>query len=157
TVDEPYDGVSDFELDLAGSKLYWIEQASTVPGASRIVRADMNGANVEPLVTYPIMEPAPRGLALDVLYCQRLFWILSGYSPDARAGHIHRSDLDGAKIEGLFRRRGPMLCTSEPTVAPDGHGCGGACATCAAFANPAQTDAGGDGIGDACPVPRCGV
>ena len=76
-------------LDGAGGKMYWTIAEF---GASAIQRADLNGANVEDLVTTELRLPA--GIALDTAG-DRMFWT------DWGSDTIHRADLDGSNVQTL--------------------------------------------------------
>ena len=72
----------------ANPLLYWTDF-----GSDRIQRADLDGANVENLVTRGL--DAPAGLALDVS-AGKMYWA------DSRTRKIQRADLDGANVENLI-------------------------------------------------------
>ncbi len=73
-------------LDAAGGKLYWTDN-----GSDRIQRSNLDGSQVEDLVTG---LRTPLGLALDAAG-GKLYWTDSG------ADRIQRADLDGSEIEDL--------------------------------------------------------
>ena len=77
-------------LDVAGGKMYWTIAGS---GASAIQRADLNGANVEDLVTTGLSLPG--GIALDMAG-GKMYWTDWGF-PNA----IYRADLDGSNVQTL--------------------------------------------------------
>ncbi|NIW77560.1 MAG: hypothetical protein GWN08_20320, partial [Gemmatimonadetes bacterium] len=83
------------ELDVAGGKMYWVDL-----GSGKIQRANLDGSNVEDLVTG---LPGPLSMALD-LSAGKIYW--ADYVSDA----IHRSNLDGSSVEdvvtGLFDPNG---------------------------------------------------
>lgn len=68
-------------------KIYWTEA-----GAGKIRRADLDGSNIQDLVTTGLTSPA--GIALD-LSAGKMYWADSG------AGKIQRADLDGSNVEDL--------------------------------------------------------
>ena len=72
----------------ANPLLYWTDF-----GSDRIQRADLDGANVEDLVTRGL--DAPVGLALDVS-AGKMYWA------DSRTRKIQRADLDGANVEDVI-------------------------------------------------------
>ena len=71
----------------AASKLYWSDW-----GTDKIHRADLNGSNVEDLVTTGLN--GPDGLSLD-LAGGKIYWA------DAGTNKIQRSNLDGSGVEDL--------------------------------------------------------
>ena len=76
----------DFDLDLKGRKIYWIEDGT------HINRADLDGSNIE-LVLDGLGVYAPRNLDLD-LEGHRLYWL--------ERGRLTRSNLDGSQVERDF-------------------------------------------------------
>ena len=84
-------------LDGNGGKMYWTNAGSVdvfgnkIPGTGAIQRANLDGSNIETLVTE---QEAPFGIALDVDGDQ-LYWT------DAGTGAIQRANLDGSNIETL--------------------------------------------------------
>ena len=70
-----------------GGKMYW-----TAEGPPRIQRADLDGSNVEDLVTTGL--DGPSGLALD-LAAGKMYWTDSG------TDRIQRANLDGSNVEVL--------------------------------------------------------
>ena len=93
-------------LDVAGGKMYW---TIAEPGASAIQRADLNGTNVEDLVTTELSLPG--GIALDVVG-GKMYWTDWGFLKDA----IYRADLDGSNVQTLV----PELDTNPWGIAVDG-------------------------------------
>ena len=76
-----------FALDKKGNKMYWTET-----GPERILRADLDGANVEALFTR--VQRTPVGLSLD-LVGSKMYWT------DWATKMIHRANLDGSNVEAL--------------------------------------------------------
>ena len=68
-------------------KMYW-----TAEGPARIQRADLDGSNVEDLVTTGLVNP--RGLALDAAG-GKMYWL------DRGTGKLQRANLDGSNVEDL--------------------------------------------------------
>ena len=73
----------------AASKLYWTDW-----GTDKIQRADLDGSNVEDLVSSAGLN-GPDGLALDMAG-GKMYWT------DAGTAKIQRSDLDGSNVEDLI-------------------------------------------------------
>ncbi|MDE0682597.1 MAG: DUF4955 domain-containing protein, partial [Candidatus Poribacteria bacterium] len=73
----------------ANSKIYWSDN-----GTDKIQRANIDGSNVEDLVTRPTLS-APVGIALDISG-GKMYWI------DETTDKIQRSNLDGSSIEDLI-------------------------------------------------------
>ncbi len=105
-------GFSDFvifardfgkEVSSPGStpKMYW-----TDVGTHKIQRADLDGSNIEDLITTGLIYP--EGIALD-LTGKKMYWT------DGGTDKIQRADLDGSNIEDLI----PTGLTSSPT-GPEG-------------------------------------
>ena len=78
-------------LDVSGGKIYWLSR-----GQNKIQRADLDGANVEDLITG--LSDDPLDLAVDVSG-GKVYWT-------HRYGqvYIRRADLDGANVEDLIIR-----------------------------------------------------
>ena len=105
-------GFSDFvifardfgkEVSSPGStpKMYW-----TDVGTHKIQRADLDGSNIEDLITTELIYP--EGIALD-LTGKKMYWT------DGGTDKIQRANLDGSNIEDLI----PTGLTSSPT-GPEG-------------------------------------
>ena len=77
-------------LDVAGGKMYWADE-----GANEILRANLDGSNIEILVSRGLDDP--HGIALDVAN-GKMYWT------DDSADRIQRANLDGSNIETLLRR-----------------------------------------------------
>jgi hypothetical protein len=75
-------------LDVSGGKMYWTEQSVA---DFMIQRADLDGSNVELLVTGLV---SPSGIALDVTG-GKMYWT------DIGASKIQRANLDGSNVEDL--------------------------------------------------------
>jgi low density lipoprotein receptor-related protein 5/6 len=73
-------------LDLSAGKMYWTEGA-------KIRRADLDGSNVEDLITSGITNA--QGIALD-LSAGKMYWAAYSF------GRIERADLDGSNQEVLL-------------------------------------------------------
>ncbi len=73
----------------AQSKMYWIDA-----GTDKIQRADLDGSNVEDLLSRADGILSPEGIALD-LAGGKIYWTDFGYD------NIQRADLDGSNIEEL--------------------------------------------------------
>jgi DNA-binding beta-propeller fold protein YncE len=69
------------------TKMYW-----TDVGAGKIQRANLNGSNVEDLVTTGLN--VPHGIAVD-LHGEKIYWT------DVGSGKIQRANLDGSSVEDL--------------------------------------------------------
>ncbi len=101
------------------SKLYWSDW-----GTDKIQSADLDGSNVEDLITSGLS--VPYGLALDVSG-GKMYWT------DRQNGKIQRADLDGSNVEDL-------LTSADGLVDPSG------------LAVRAGSSSGGTyGVGDALP------
>ena len=74
-------------LDSGTSKIYWLDR-----GTHRIQRANLDGSNVENLITTGLS--APRELALDVA-AGKMYWTDDG------TDKIQRANLDGSQVEDL--------------------------------------------------------
>lgn len=83
------------EVDALNEKIYWINSRSSSFNDNRsdIMRSDLNGQNIERLISYPDVR-RPEGLALN-LTNNYLYW------SDLSLGTISRASLDGSNIETL--------------------------------------------------------
>ena len=97
--------VSSIALDVAGGKIYWTTRTTTritvsIIGrttrttVSTIRRANLDGSNVEDLITRGLNLNVPNGIALDVAG-GKMYWT------DGVADKIRRANLDGSNIEDL--------------------------------------------------------
>ena len=77
-------------LDVAGSKMYWIDF-----GTQKIQRANLDGSNVQDLVTQGL--DFPFGIALDVAG-GKMYWT------DVGTVKIQRANLDGSNVQDLVTR-----------------------------------------------------
>ena len=75
-------------LDVAGGKMYWADE-----GENEILRANLDGSNIEILVSHGLANP--HGIALDVIG-GKMYWT------DDSANRIQRANLDGSNIENLI-------------------------------------------------------
>ena len=82
-LDDPH-GIA---LDVAGGKMYWTDDS-----ADRIQRANLDGSNIENLITHGLNDPY--GIALDVAG-GKMYWA------DEGANKIQRANLDGSNVETL--------------------------------------------------------
>ena len=80
-------------LDVNSDKMYWTN-------SDKIQRSNLDGTNVEDLVTTGLRDPV--GIALDV-GTKKMYW------SDSEAGKVQRSNLDGTNVEDLVTGlRGPF-------------------------------------------------
>jgi DNA-binding beta-propeller fold protein YncE len=81
---------------LPSGKMYWTDL-----GIDKIQRVNLDGTNMEDLVTTGLI--APRGIALDVAG-GKMYWT------DAGSSRIQRATLDGTSVEDLITTysSGPM-------------------------------------------------
>ena len=78
-------------LDLGAGKIYWTDN-----GTNKIQRADLNGSNIEDVITG---LGDPRGLALD-LTAEKIYWT------DTLTDKIQRANFDGSGVEDLVTGQG---------------------------------------------------
>ncbi|MDE0468306.1 MAG: T9SS type A sorting domain-containing protein [Candidatus Poribacteria bacterium] len=92
---------NDIALDFAGGKMYWTTISVRKLGEDiryqhigehKIQRANLNGSNIEDLITHGL--DVPLGIALDVEY-GKMYWTNAGERK------IQRANLDGSNIEDL--------------------------------------------------------
>ena len=74
-------------IDAGPSRMYWVDR-----GTHRVQRANLDGSNVESLVTTGLS--APKDLALDVA-AGKMYWTDDG------TDRIQRANLDGSQVENL--------------------------------------------------------
>ncbi len=95
------------EVDTASGKMYWTDMGlggaadkSAAINDGRILRADLDGKNIETLVPLG-MTSTPKQLALDVA-CGKIYWSDRGDVGDQRVNpKIMRSNLDGSSPEAI--------------------------------------------------------
>ena len=92
-------GPNVIALDVGRGKMYWTEYHS-LPSppytfTSKIQRANLDGSNVEELITLGIELRAPVGIALDVGR-GKMYWT------DSSTDTIRRANLDGSNVEDLI-------------------------------------------------------
>lgn len=86
-IDPSLDAI-EIALDVSGGKLYW---TGSTPSGSMVFRANLNGTNVQVLVTGLF---SASGIALDTAG-GKMYWT------DFAAGKIQRSNLDGTGVTDL--------------------------------------------------------
>ncbi len=101
------------------SKDYWAEY-----GTRKIQRANLDGSNVESLITSGLWDP--KGLALD-LAGGKMYWV------DQGSRRIRRANLDGSNVENLITglsspegldldvASGKIYWTDQRRQDPEGH------------------------------------
>ncbi|MDE2830237.1 MAG: hypothetical protein OXN20_08985 [Gemmatimonadota bacterium] len=88
-------------LDTTGGKMYWTDSGTGGPDApqdDKIQRANLDGSNVETLLTYENFLRVPRGIALDVTG-GKMYWT------DISRDRIRRANLDGTEPEDILNTR----------------------------------------------------
>ena len=88
-------------LDVAGGKMYWTDSGTGGPNGlenDKIQRANLDGSNVETLLTFQNQLRVPRGIALDVAG-GKMYWT------DIFTDRIRRANLDGSGIELVINTR----------------------------------------------------
>ena len=88
-------------LDVAAGKMYWTDSGTGGPNAledDKIQRANLDGSNVETLLTFQNQLRVPRGIALDVTE-GKMYWT------DINRDRIRRANLDGTEAEDLLNTR----------------------------------------------------
>ena len=101
-------------LDVAGGKMYWTDSGTGGPDApqdDKIQRANLDGSNVETLLTYENFLRVPRGIALDIA-AGKMYWT------DISRDRIRRANLDGTEAEDILNTRtfgGQSLAGSATT------------------------------------------
>ena len=102
-------------LDTTAGKMYWTDSGTGAPNPlenDKIQRANLDGSNVETLLTFQNQLRVPRGIALDVAG-NKMYWT------DIVRDRIRRANLDGTEAEDLVLTRtiaGQSL--SGPATAP---------------------------------------
>ena len=86
-----FGGPVGIALDVEGGKMYWTDS-----GTDKIQRANLDGSNIEDIVTQGLEIPGD--IALDVVG-GKMYWT------DAHTDKIQRANLDGSNIEDLVTRR----------------------------------------------------
>ncbi|MYD60369.1 MAG: hypothetical protein F4W91_04960, partial [Gemmatimonadetes bacterium] len=76
------------EMDVVGVSMYWVDR-----GTSKIQRSNLDGSNVEDLITTGL--DLPSGIALDISG-GKMYWV------DRGADKIQRSNLNGSNVEDLI-------------------------------------------------------
>ncbi|MEZ4710632.1 MAG: PQQ-binding-like beta-propeller repeat protein [Caldilineaceae bacterium] len=79
---------NDIALDVAANKMYWVDS-----GTDKIQRANLDGSNVQDLITNTLTNP--EGIALNVA-AGKMYWTDSG------TDKIQRANLDGTNIQDLI-------------------------------------------------------
>ena len=88
-------------LDTAAGKMYWTDSGTGAPNPlenDKIQRANLDGSNVETLLTFQNQLRVPRGIALDVAG-GKMYWT------DIVRDRIRRANLDGTEAEDLVLTR----------------------------------------------------
>ena len=97
----PANGGDDLALDLIARKMYF----SDVPGNTTIMRANLDGSDLETIFSAPAPYSACRAIALD-LAGQKIYLSLYDISRDWKARAISRVNLDGTGYEILYEVTG---------------------------------------------------
>ena len=92
-------GPTSIALDVARGKMYWTDWDNFT---DRILRANLDGSNVEILIPTGSGLLTPNGIALDVVG-QKMYWT------DYLTNSIQRANLDGSNIEILVDVESPRI------------------------------------------------
>ena len=96
------DGAAWLALDPNESKMYWTDSDGSAINSGqitgRIRRANLDGTNIENLVTQNLVHPV--GIALDLLH-GKIYWTNLEHNFDG-TGEIQRSNLDGTNVENIL-------------------------------------------------------
>jgi DNA-binding beta-propeller fold protein YncE len=76
-------------LDLVGGKLYWAE-------LQKIRRANLDGTQIETVLTVPLSDPSPDTIAVDAP-AGKVYW-----TEFVESGRIRRANLDGTDTETVL-------------------------------------------------------
>jgi hypothetical protein len=102
-------GVDDLELDLAGGKIYWLENSLTIGPAVSILRSNLDGTSSERLVSVGgTQDTTPRGIAVDPAG-GKIYWTESGFCSSGAKGRIRRANLDGSSVETVVDELGVLV------------------------------------------------
>ncbi len=93
------DSAEDIKLDLEAGKMYWTRFFNGQPFSSSIQRANLDGSNVEDVVTTDIFSP--QFLALDVPGGKMYWTDTEGITIETDFGRIVRANLDGSEKEDI--------------------------------------------------------
>ena len=93
------DDPSGIALDVAESKVYWGVGTIGEDGQGKIQRANLDGTNVETLVSGLIKTPDY--ITLD-LTGRKVYWSMAGYAGDTNESQIQRANLDGTNVENVI-------------------------------------------------------
>jgi sugar lactone lactonase YvrE len=85
-------GSTAIALDVHARKMYWTDASGGPGGGNRIRRANLDGSQIEDLVTTGV--ESPRGIALDIVG-GKMYWT------DSATDKIQRANLDGSDVEDL--------------------------------------------------------
>ena len=88
-------------LDTTAGKMYWTDSGTGAPNPlqdDKIQRANLDGSNIETLVTYEGLLRLPRAIALDVA-AGKMYWT------DISRDRIRRANLDGTEAEDILNTR----------------------------------------------------
>lgn len=80
-------------LDVPAGKIYWTDVAS-----QKVQRANLDGTNIEDLITTSTYQP--RGIALD-LAASKMYWV-DGGNDGGQPARVERANLDGSGRETLL-------------------------------------------------------
>ena len=83
------EGPQGIALDLTEGKIYWADE-----GTHKIQRANLDGSNIEDLITSDTGLGGPRSITLDLTE-GKIYWA------DRSRRKIQRANLDGSNIEDL--------------------------------------------------------
>ena len=95
-----------------GSRMYWTD-LGTATGDGKIQRADLDGSNIQDLVTTGLTVPS--GIALDVAG-GKMYWTNAALPPNSK---IQRANLDGSTIEPLVDNLVTTVLTEPAGIALD--------------------------------------
>ena len=91
-------------LDVVAGKIYWTDSewdAASQTTTGKIRRADLDGYNIEDLITLTRLRGTPASIALDVVG-GKMYWTDSGW------GKIWRANLDGSNVKQLISGGGEL-------------------------------------------------
>ena len=93
------DHPSGIALDVAEGKVYWGVGTIAEDDQGKIQRANLDGTNVETLVSGLIKTPDY--ITLD-LTGRKVYWSMAGYTDGTNESQIQRANLDGTNVENVI-------------------------------------------------------